>query len=475
MPSPSAAALLLFLGGTAVAQQIGTAVPEVHPKLPTMFCTVAGGCKTMQTSLVTDALSRSLHAVGQPAQACSVSNKTQCPDAASCSKNCALEGVNYGAMGVSTAGNAMTLRLFNGTGANAKTLSPRVYLVAEDDKNYQMLKLANQELTYDVDMSKVGCGVNGALYLSEMDPSGGRSTANPAGAQYGTGYCDAQCFNTTFINGLANFNNSGACCNEMDIWEANDAATAMTPHTCSGDGPFLCQGDACGRTASAVCDKNGCGINPFHAGAKNFYGEGGSVDTTRPFTVVTQFISADNKSTGALSEIRRMYIQNGRMVMTATKSSNGSSTSLSALATGLGTITEDFCTQNGAKDFVRLGGLQGMGKSLARGMVLIFSIWDAPGDFMTWLDSGTAGPCSATQGDPKIIATNNSDAAVTFSNIRWGDIGSTIRMTANGTILNDVTASNKQASGAAPMVAVAASLPVAALSGLALIFGYLLM
>ncbi len=474
--SSSAAVLLLAVAGAAVAQQIGKAVPEVHPRLPTMMCTTSGGCQTMQTRVVTDALSRSLHAVGQPGVACSVTNTTQCPSAEDCSKNCALEGVDYAAMGVTTAGSAMTLRLFNGSGPSAKTLSPRVYLLAEDDRNYQMLQLVNQEFTYDVDMSKVGCGVNGALYLSEMEESGGRSDANPAGAQYGTGYCDAQCFNTTFINGLANFNNSGACCNEMDIWEANAAATAMTPHTCSGDSLFLCSGDQCGKGTAAVCDKSGCGINPYRAGARNFYGQRGSVDTTRPFTVVTQFLSADNTTRGTLDQIRRMYIQDGRMIMTATRSSNGSTSSLSALATGLGTITEDFCsTQGGAADFVRLGGLAGMGRSLARGMVLIFSIWDAPGDFMTWLDSGSAGPCSATQGDPKIIASNNSDAAVTFSNIRWGDIGSTFRMGPNGNVLLDASALVKQSSsGAAPAAGVAA-LPMTLLGSLALAFGYLLM
>jgi cellulase len=34
--------------------------------------------------------------------------------------------------------------------------------------------------------------MNGALYLSEMDMSGGRNEYNP-GAAYGGGYCDAQC------------------------------------------------------------------------------------------------------------------------------------------------------------------------------------------------------------------------------------------------------------------------------------------
>lgn len=38
--------------------------------------------------------------------------------------------------------------------------------------------------------------MNGALYLSEMDMSGGMNEYNP-GAAYGGGYCDAQCFNTS--------------------------------------------------------------------------------------------------------------------------------------------------------------------------------------------------------------------------------------------------------------------------------------
>jgi len=73
--------------------------------------------------------------------------------------------------------------------------------------------------TFDVDVSDLPCGMNGALYLSAMEMDGGRSKLNPAGATYGTGYCDAQCFNTSaFINGVANVNELGACCNEMDIW-----------------------------------------------------------------------------------------------------------------------------------------------------------------------------------------------------------------------------------------------------------------
>ena len=38
----------------------------------------------------------------------------------------------------------------------------------------------------------------------------------------------------------------GACCAEMDIWEANSKATAYTPHPCSITGPYTCEGIECG-------------------------------------------------------------------------------------------------------------------------------------------------------------------------------------------------------------------------------------
>jgi cellulase len=44
---------------------------------------------------------------------------------------------------------------------------------------------------------------------------------------------------------------------------------------------------------------------------------------------------------------------------------------------------------------------------------------------MKWLDSGEAGPCNATEGDPKNIRLVEPQPEVTFSNIRWGEIDST--------------------------------------------------
>ena len=60
---------------------------------------------------------------------------------------------------------------------------------------YQEFQLLNNEFAFDVDVSQLPCGLNGALYFSEMASDGGASQfpTNKAGAKYGTGYCDSQC------------------------------------------------------------------------------------------------------------------------------------------------------------------------------------------------------------------------------------------------------------------------------------------
>ena len=89
-------------------------------------------------------------------------------------------------------------------GPYSTNIGSRVYLLSEDDTTYEMFNLKNQEFTFDVDMSNLPCGLNGALYLSAMDADGGISkfTGNKAGAKYGTGYCDTQCpHDIKFIDG----------------------------------------------------------------------------------------------------------------------------------------------------------------------------------------------------------------------------------------------------------------------------------
>merc|ERR1712079_468824 len=221
----------------------------------------------------------------------------------------------------------------------------RTYLM-KDDYAYHLFQLKNKEFTFTVDDSQLDCGLNGALYFVQMDQDGGSSkySGNKCGAKYGTGYCDAQCpHDIKFIDGEANCvdwvpnpldlsNNMGvgkygSCCAEMDIWEANSMATAYTPHTCDLGNPgsekaaqYRCTGTDCGdnnkgERYEGVCDKDGCDINPFRMGNQSFYGRGPGfvINTLKPTTVVSQFITADGTDTGDLVEIRRFYKQEGQI------------------------------------------------------------------------------------------------------------------------------------------------------------------
>lgn len=118
--------------------------------------------------------------------------------------------------------------------------------------------------------------------------------------------------------------------------EANSRANAFTPHPCT----------------DTDCDKNGCGFNPYSQGYKNYYGPGGTVDTSKSFTVVTQFNTNDGTASGNLISITRKYLQNGAVVASAN--------------TGGDTLTSEMCNtlDSGAAGF---GGLTTSGKALARG------------------------------------------------------------------------------------------------------------
>jgi hypothetical protein len=51
-------------------------------------------------------------------------------------------------------------------------------------------------------------------------------------------------------------------------------------------------------------------------GNESFYGRGPGfvVDTSKPMTQVTQFLTTDGTDDGDLSEIRRFYVQEGRII-----------------------------------------------------------------------------------------------------------------------------------------------------------------
>ncbi|KAL1854463.1 hypothetical protein VTK73DRAFT_8737 [Phialemonium thermophilum] len=446
-------ASLTALLGIAAAQQVGTNTAETHPKMSWQKCTAPGSCTTVNGEVVIDANWRWVHDKSGYTNCYTGNtwNETICKDSKSCAANCALDGADYtGTYGASASGNSLSLT-FVTKGDYATNIGSRLYLMASASK-YQTFTLLGNEFTFDVDVSKLGCGLNGALYFVSMDEDGGMSkySTNKAGAKYGTGYCDAQCpRDLKFINGEANsvgwkassndqnagVGQWGSCCSEMDIWEANSISTAYTPHPCTTVGQHRCEGDGCGGTYSSdryggTCDPDGCDFNSYRQGVKDFYGPGMTVDTTKKFTVVTQFLKGDD---GNLSEIKRYYVQNGKVIPNSESTIPGTSGN---------SITPDFCKAQkvafGDGDyFNEKGGFAQFSKALSGPMVLVMSLWDDHYANMLWLDSTYPtdadpsepgkgrGTCDTSSGVPSDIETSQASDKVVYSNIKFGPINST--------------------------------------------------
>jgi cellulose 1,4-beta-cellobiosidase len=440
---------------TVLSQNVGTLQTETHPSLSVQSCTAKGSCTTQSGSVVIDSNWRWTHKIADTTN-CFTGNtwdSTLCPDAATCTKNCAIDGADYsGTYGITSTGTALNLKFITKS-QYSTNIGSRVYLL-QDDSNYRMFNLNNKEFTFTVDLSNLPCGLNGALYFVEMDKDGGMSkySTNKAGAKYGTGYCDAQCpHDLKWINGLSNSDgwkpspndpNSGTgkygtCCTEMDIWESNSVASAVTPHVCTVQGQTRCDGTTCGdmpdNRYGGVCDKDGCDFNSWRMGNKTFYGPNMMIDTTKPFTVVTQFLTSGGDS-GTLNKINRIYVQNGKVIQNSDSNFSGLTTSNS--------VTDDFCNNQkkffgDRNDFEAKGGLAGLGKAFQKGMVLVLSLWDDHDVHMLWLDSNyptsasastpgiSRGPCATTSGVPTDVESNYPNANVIYSNIKYGAIGST--------------------------------------------------
>ena len=454
------ALVIVFCAVCALGQQAGTQTAENHPPLTIQKCTTSGGCQTSQHAVVLDSNWRWLHDV-QGYTNCYTGDEwdtSLCPDPVTCAENCALDGADYvGTYGITSNGGELQLG-FVTHGPYSTNIGSRVYLLQQGSESmYEMFMLKNQEFTFDVDVSQLPCGLNGALYFAELPQDGGMAQwpTNHAGAKYGTGYCDAQCpQDIKFIEGQANMldwkpsptdPNSGTglygtCCHEMDIWEANSMSNAFTPHPCLVNGLYKCNGTTCGAgdaRYAGVCDKDGCDYNPYRMGNTSLFGPGSSfqIDTTQLFTVVTQF---PTNSAGDVIAIRRVFVQNGKVV-------NNSFPTWAGIPKADNFISDPFCTAQKTvfgdpDDFAKKGGMNSMSGTFARGMVLVMSLWDDHTADMLWLDSdypadksatapGVArGTCSTSSGVPADVERNHPNAYVKFMNIRTGDIGSTFKI-----------------------------------------------
>lgn len=183
-----------------------------------------------------------------------------------------------------------------------------------------------------------------------------------------------------------------------------------------------------------VCDKDGCDLNPWRYDVYDFYGPGDNfkVNSLKPMTVVTQFITTDGTDSGNLTEIRRFYVQDGVKIESPDLNVGGQT---------YNSVSDAFCADSRAyfdephNVFKDNGGMAGMGDALDRGLVLTMSIWDDHYAHMLWLDStypvnGTTqgdarGSCPTTSGDPSDVEVNAANSTVTYSNIKVGTIGST--------------------------------------------------
>lgn len=389
------------------SQKAGTA--EVHPKITWQKCTKSG-CTNQQGGIVVDSEWRTVvDANGASCVHDNSWNDSVCSGETDCADKCRLNGFNYSSIGVTTSGSAVRLPFITPTG----DIGSRVYLFDESAGEYVLFKVLNKELTFDIDTSTLGCGVNGALYFSEMYADGGKSKfpGNTAGAEYGTGYCDAQCpKDGKFIGGKANIGRKyGSCCFEWDVWEANAYATQFAAHPCSINTPsYVCQSDC------QQCDTSGCGWNHYRTGDKDYYGKGKTVNTNSKFTVVTQFVTDNGQDSGKLKEVRRLYVQGGKVIQNNVKK---------YVDYNFDSINEQYCNlTSGDQDYGRRGGDAAWSSSFSRGQVLAMSIWTDGS--MQWLDAGDAGPCGDTGGKDRVVS-ENKNSYVEYSNIKLGDIDTT--------------------------------------------------
>ncbi|KAL1520625.1 hypothetical protein AB1Y20_022199 [Prymnesium parvum] len=192
------------------------------------------------------------------------------------------------------------------------------------DIAYDRLRLLGKTLRVTIDVSRVGCGCNAALYLVSM----------PAADDEGSGYCDIQ-------------SAPARRCLEVDLFEGNVKAAGVALHTQAGE------------AADGTCNQWGCAVRLGAADGGCKYGRGApNVDSARPFELEGQF--------DLEGRIEVWMVQDGvrRRVWSAEDSGNPAPAAV--------------------PDEAR----QSVEQALADGVVLVASLWAAKGDGMAWLDGG---------------------------------------------------------------------------------------
>ena len=142
--------------------------------------------------------------------------------------------------------------------------------------------LLDHRLQYTVDLSKVGCSCNAALYFLKMP--GYDASQQPDPSDWKNYYCDADQV-------------AGEFCPDMDVAEANRYTMASTAHKC--DKPE-------GKHYSN-CDKVGCGTNMYDTSPTAMCPEEKcTINTQKPYTHQIDFIQGEQD--GKLSEIKNTFL-----------------------------------------------------------------------------------------------------------------------------------------------------------------------
>ena len=333
--------------------------------------------------------------------------------------------------------------------ASAPSYGSRMFVTnLTGNGSYMNFELLGKELEFTVDLSSVPAGMNAAVYLVSMDTLGNLGAeyddgeTNEAGWMRGVGYCDAQCpTDLNFVQG-SGWNAEHAlssCCPEMDILEANRLAQALTPHPCTTPAASVCDS----RTASTPKkkDKNDDEEEDVCAGSKFCDGVGGDanayrlrgpgyeffnlVDTTKPITVRTQFHTAPAASRqgaattegaeGDGSGAEAVVLERIAQTIVSTEDPS-KSFELNLTDAIVAAQKEQFDEEDAYGD--AYGGTAMMGAALAKGMVMVLSIWDDSAANMNWLDACTvADPVSII---PALYAFRG--AAILFSSALFSQV-----------------------------------------------------
>ena len=144
--------------------------------------------------------------------------------------------------------------------------------------------MKNAELSYDVDISKVGCGCNTNAYFQAMPTYTADGVLDKGDGDW---YCDA--------------NDAKHLCPEMDTFEANKYTFATTAHTCDDPADPL-------KPHYTKCDGGGCQTNAYNVD-KTAFGPGMKIDTNKTFRISH---SMGVNSSGDVDDMNQYLMQDGK-------------------------------------------------------------------------------------------------------------------------------------------------------------------